>query len=50
MRGETADHLKIWRDGGGTHACVASTDKGLGDNIDAHIDYIAAVKRLLDAT
>jgi probable F420-dependent oxidoreductase len=44
-----ADHLKIWRDAGGTHGCVASMDKGLGSNIDAHIDYIAKVKRLLDA-
>lgn len=48
-RQEAADHLKIWRDAGGTHGCVASTDKGLGNNIDAHIDYIAEVKRLFDA-
>jgi probable F420-dependent oxidoreductase len=46
---EAADHLKIWRDGGGTHGCVPSMDKGLGNNIDAHIDYVAEVKRLLDA-
>jgi probable F420-dependent oxidoreductase len=46
---ESAEHLKIWRDAGGTHGCVASMDKGLGGNIDAHIDYIAEVKRLLDA-
>lgn len=46
---EAADHLKIWRDAGGTHGCVPSMDKGLGNNIDAHIDYIAEVKRLLDA-
>jgi probable F420-dependent oxidoreductase len=47
---ETADHLKIWRDAGGTHGCVASMDKGLGNDIDAHIDYIAEVKRRLDAS
>jgi probable F420-dependent oxidoreductase len=46
---ETADHLKTWRDAGGTHGCVASMDKGLGNNIGAHIDYVASVKRLLDA-
>jgi probable F420-dependent oxidoreductase len=46
---QTAVHLKMWRDAGGTHGCVASMDKGLGNNIDAHIDYVANVKRLLDA-
>ena len=46
---ETADHLKIWRDAGGTHGCVPSMEKGLGNNIDAHIEYVAEVKRLLDA-
>jgi probable F420-dependent oxidoreductase len=46
---EAADHLKMWRDAGGTHGCVPSMDKGLGNDIDAHIEYIAAVKRLLDA-
>jgi probable F420-dependent oxidoreductase len=46
---ETADHLKAWRDAGGTHGCVPSTDKGLGADIDAHIDYVAEVKRFLDA-
>ena len=46
---EASDHLKIFRDAGGTHGCVPSMDKGLGNNIDAHIDYIAQVKRLLDA-
>ncbi len=45
---EAAEHLKIWRDAGGTHACVPSMDKGLGGNIDAHIDYIATVKQILD--
>jgi probable F420-dependent oxidoreductase len=46
---EAADHLKMWRDAGGTHGCVPSMDKGLGNNIDAHIEYLAEVKRLLDA-
>jgi probable F420-dependent oxidoreductase len=46
---ETADHLKIWQDAGGTHGCVQSMDKGLGPYVEAHIDYVAKVKRLLDA-
>lgn len=46
---EAADHLKIWRDAGGTHACVPSMDKGLGPSIEAHIEYVAEVKRLIDA-
>jgi probable F420-dependent oxidoreductase len=46
---ETADHLRIWRDAGGTHGCVQSMDKGLGSHVEAHIDYVAKVKRLLDA-
>jgi alkanesulfonate monooxygenase SsuD/methylene tetrahydromethanopterin reductase-like flavin-dependent oxidoreductase (luciferase family) len=46
---EAADHLKLWRDAGGTHGCVPSMDRGLGNNIDAHIDYVAEVKRLVDA-
>jgi probable F420-dependent oxidoreductase len=46
---EAADHLKMWREAGGTHGCIASTDKGLGNHIDAHIDYLAKVKQLLDA-
>jgi probable F420-dependent oxidoreductase len=45
---EAADHLKMWRDAGGTHGCVPSTDKGLGNDIDAHIEYAAKVKRLWD--
>jgi probable F420-dependent oxidoreductase len=45
---ETADHLKVWRDAGGSHGCVPSMDKGLGNDIDAHINYIGEVKRLLD--
>ncbi|GGB87402.1 hypothetical protein GCM10011494_02190 [Novosphingobium endophyticum] len=46
---ECADHLRTFRDAGGTHGCVPSMGKGLGNNIDAHIDYIAEAKRLLDA-
>ena len=46
---EAADHLKRWRDAGGTHGSVPSMGKGLGDNIEAHIDYVAEVKRLVDA-
>lgn len=46
---ESAEHLKQWRDDGGTHGTVHSMDKGFGDDIDAHIDYMAEAKRLLDA-
>lgn len=46
---EAADHLKMFRDAGGTHGCVPSMGKGLGNNIDAHIDYIATAKHILDA-
>ena len=46
---EAADHLRIFRDAGGTHGSVPSLDKGLGGDIDAHIDYVAKVKRLYDA-
>jgi len=46
---ETADYLKIWRDAGGTHGCAPSMGKGLGADIDAHIDYLADVKRMVDA-
>ena len=46
---EAADHLKIWRDGGGTHGTVVSTQKGLGADVDAHIDYMAETKRIFDA-
>jgi probable F420-dependent oxidoreductase len=46
---EAADHLKRWRDAGGTHGTVPSMNKGLGTDVDAHIDYVAEVKRLVDA-
>jgi probable F420-dependent oxidoreductase len=42
---ESADDLNSWRDAGGTHGCVHTTDKGLAPNIDAHIDFIAQVKK-----
>lgn len=45
---ETVDHLRRWRDAGGTHGCVPSMNKGLGGDVDAHIDYVADVKRMLD--
>ncbi len=47
--GQAADQLSRWRDDGGTHGSVPSTDKGLGSDINAHIDYLAEVKRLLVA-
>lgn len=46
---ESAEHLKIFRDAGGSHGCVQSMNRGLGANIDAHIDYVIKAKRLIDA-
>ncbi|MEO6091815.1 MAG: LLM class F420-dependent oxidoreductase [Novosphingobium sp.] len=46
---EAADHLRMFRDAGGTHGSVSSMNKGLGSDIDAHIDYIAKVMQLIDA-
>lgn len=46
---EAADHLKTFRDAGGTHGAVPSMGKGLGNDIDAHIDYVAQAKHILDA-
>lgn len=46
---ESADHLKRWRDAGGTHGCVSSMSKDLGGDIDRHIEFAAEVKRLFDA-
>jgi probable F420-dependent oxidoreductase len=46
---EAADHLRLFRDAGGTHGCVPSMNMGLGNDIDAHIDYIAQTKKLIDA-
>lgn len=46
---EAADDLKRFREAGGTHGSIRSTDMGLGSDIDAHINYMAEVKRLLDS-
>jgi probable F420-dependent oxidoreductase len=46
---QAADTMRIWRDAGGTHGCVQSLDQGLGPDIDAHIDYLAEAKRIIDA-
>jgi probable F420-dependent oxidoreductase len=46
---QAADHLRAWRDAGGTHGCVPSMEKGLGADIDAHIAYIAEVRRCYSA-
>ena len=46
---ETADHLKTWREAGGTHGTAPSMGRGFGSDIEAHIDYLAEVKRLVDA-
>ncbi|HEX7753176.1 MAG TPA: LLM class F420-dependent oxidoreductase [Novosphingobium sp.] len=46
---ESADYLRMFRDAGGTHGSVRTTDKGLGSDIRAHIDYMAEIKRLYDA-
>ncbi len=43
-----ADDLHRFRDVGGTHGCFHSMDKGLGDDVEAHIDYIAKCKYLWD--
>jgi len=45
---EAVDHLRLFQDVGATHGCFHTMDKGLGDNIDAHIDYMAEAKRLWD--
>lgn len=45
---KSVDHLRVFRDAGGTHGCFHSMDKGLGNDIDAHIDYIAQAKHLWD--
>jgi probable F420-dependent oxidoreductase len=45
----TVEHLVRWRDVGGTHGCVSTMNKDLGSDIDAHIEFAADVKRMLDA-
>jgi probable F420-dependent oxidoreductase len=44
-----ADDLRRFRDAGGTHGCISSMNTGLGDDIDAHIDYMAKAQRLFAA-
>jgi hypothetical protein len=46
----TVDHLRRWRDAGGTHTGVPSMNNRLGGDIDAHIEYVADVKRMLNGT
>ncbi len=46
---EAADDLCKFRDAGGTHGSLHSMDKGFGDNLDAHIDYLAETRHLLSA-
>lgn len=46
---QAAETMKIWRDAGGTHGCIQSLDQGLGPDIDAHIEYLAEAKRIVDA-
>ncbi len=46
---EAADHLRLFRDAGGTYGSMRTTDKGLGTDIDAHIEYMGKFKRLYDA-
>lgn len=46
---EAADHLRQFREAGGTYGSIRTTDKGLGGNIDAHIHYMAEIKRGYDA-
>jgi len=45
---DAADQLQRWRDLGGTHGSAPSMRKGLGSDINAHIDYLAEVRRLFD--
>ncbi|MFV8819432.1 LLM class F420-dependent oxidoreductase [Haliea sp. E17] len=45
---EAVDHLRTFRDAGGQRGCIPSAGRGLGADIDAHIDYIAEAKRLWD--
>ena len=45
---ESAETLKVWRDAGGTHGTISSTQQGLSGDIDEHIDYIAKARRIYD--
>jgi len=44
-----ADEIRMFRDVGGTHGTVHSMNKGLPRDIDAHIEYVAKAKQLIDA-
>ncbi|MDE2411396.1 MAG: LLM class F420-dependent oxidoreductase [Sphingomonadales bacterium] len=46
---ESAEHLQMFRDAGGTHGSLRTTDKGFGANLDAHIEYMLEAKRIYDA-
>jgi probable F420-dependent oxidoreductase len=43
---ESVDHLRQFRDAGGQYGCFHSMDQGLGNDINAHIDYIAEARHL----
>ncbi|MBK6739899.1 MAG: LLM class F420-dependent oxidoreductase [Haliea sp.] len=45
---ESVDHLRRFRDAGGQYGCFHSLDKGLGNSVDAHIDFIAETRRIWD--
>ncbi len=45
---EAATHILQFRDAGGEYGSIPSTDKGLGGDIDAHLDYLAKAKELID--
>lgn len=46
---QAADDLRMFRDAGGGLGTIPSMGKGLGNDIDAHIEYLAKAKRLVDA-
>lgn len=45
---QSAETARRWRDAGGSHASVVTMNCGL-DSVDAHIDFIATAKQLVDA-
>jgi probable F420-dependent oxidoreductase len=46
---EAADAIRQFRDAGGTHGTVQSLNQGLPRQIEAHIEYLAKAKKLIDA-
>jgi probable F420-dependent oxidoreductase len=42
---ETADTLKAWRDTGAAYGSFPTIERGFGEDIEAHIDYMADVVR-----